>query len=99
MILQFKSGDAFKFTDKLATLCAERGVEFFYNTDIKSLNTEKGRAGQINDMDMRQRHEQTPFQMRSDIRNSTSILDGFERKGPAFSLPSTYGLSAAQVSS
>jgi D-amino-acid dehydrogenase len=38
-----ESGDAHKFTQALATLCADRGVTFHYDTDILGLEIEGGR--------------------------------------------------------
>lgn len=37
-----ETGDCFKFTQKLAEHCRELGVEFRFNTDIQSLQVEKG---------------------------------------------------------
>lgn len=42
-----ESGDAFKFTRRLAQLCAARGVGFRYGTEIRELLTENGRIAGV----------------------------------------------------
>lgn len=42
-----ESGDAFKFTQNLATLCATAGVTFLYDTTIEAIRTDGGRISSV----------------------------------------------------
>ena len=52
-----ESGDAFVFTQKLAALCAERGVKFLWNTDVLGLDAGSGQIRSVRVADRETREE------------------------------------------
>jgi D-amino-acid dehydrogenase len=52
-----ESGDAFVFTQKLAALCAERGVQFLWNTDVQGLAAASGQIRSVRVADRETREE------------------------------------------
>ncbi len=58
-----ESGDAFVFTQKLAALCAERGVKFLWNTDVLGLEAS---GGEVRGVRVRNRETQWASSLQAD---------------------------------